>query len=212
MMYNEVIPTELILGAAVFKTSPEVSYHWGHQKELLNYLTVGKSYSQINAFDVFDTVGGFKNDAYKKCFKIDGEGEENKNWKQYPLVWFVKPSMTYSTAEHGIYSVPNARIIIALNNSNLHELNDTREKNSFPKLVPIANRLLDHFKKAQNIRFEDQKNPIFGFDKVPNYSTTDHKDNEAIDIWDAIVIEAKLLINTNCLTLKENNCGCRENQ
>ena len=61
------------------------------------------------------------------------------------------------------------------------------------------------FEQNQNLQ-----NPIFGFSKVPNYSTNDFKEGEAIDIWDAIVIEAKLIINTNCLDLepyKNSRCG-----
>lgn len=192
MIYNyEIVPTETAFGHVVAKTNPGVAFHWGHQKELLNYLKVGKSYSQINAFNDTEMV---------------------ENWKQYPLVWLVAPTMTFSTVDPGLYSVPNARLVIALNNPNLSHLNDRREKESFPILEPIANNLLKYWKRAQTVRFENQQNPIFGFSKVPNYSTSDFKENEALDIWDAIVIEAKLIINTNCLNLEPyKNSGCREN-
>lgn len=190
MIYNyEIVPTELAFGHVVEKANPGIAYHWGHQKELLNYLKVGKAHSQVNA--------------------IVDEAKPDQSWKQYPLVWLVMPTMSYSTAEAGIYNVPNARLVIALNNPHLSQLNIEREKESFSKLVPIANNILKQFKRVQSVRFENQQNPIFGFSKVPNYSTNDFKENEALDIWDAIVIEAKLIINTNCLNLE--NSGCREN-
>lgn len=189
MIYNyEIIPTERAFAHAVAKTNPGVAFHWGHQRELLNYLRVGKSQSQINAIE--DTA-------------------KPEAWKQYPLVWLVAPFKTFSTTQQGLFSVPNAKLVIAINNPNLAQLNNTREKESFPVIEKVANNLLTYFKKAQAVRFEDQQNPIFSFMKAPNYSAAEQNKNEAIDIWDAIVIEAKLLVNTNCLILTKTESECR---
>ena len=188
MIVNEIIPTELIIREVVSKVAPTAKYHWGHQLELLNYLTVGKSFSQGNA--------------------IQSKTTPKTVWKQYPLIWYNKPNKTTTTEEHGIYKLQNARLIIAINNPNLSHLNTQREVESFSKIEPIANALLSHFKRAQNLRFEDIQNPIFSFDKVPNYSHTQNG-YEGLDIWDAIVIEGNLLINTNCLDLEKIKSGCR---
>lgn len=194
MIFNAVIPTELIIQRALTLANKNTSFsfHWGHQKELNNYLLVGKSKSQINAFNDVDPV-------------------KNKTWKQYPLVWLVKPAMTYTTQEHGIYKIPKAKIVIAINSPELSKLNDVRERETFPKIEPIANNILSFFKRAQIVRFENQEKPIFGFDKLPNYSVSaNQNENESIDIWDAILIEADLLINTNCINLETLKSDCRE--
>lgn len=176
-----------MIGHAVEQSNEGVAYHWGNQMELNNYLKVGKSQSQINAIEI----------AGKPI------------WKQYPLVWFVKPAPTQSTDDGLIYRVLNARIVIAVNSPDLSKLNTEREKHTFPKIVPIADSLLSYFKRAQVVRFENQQNPVFSYDKVANYSTTQNASNTAIDIWDAIVIEANLLFNINCLSLTENICDSR---
>lgn len=139
-----------MIGHAVEQSNEGVAYHWGNQMELNNYLKVGKSQSQINAIEI----------AGKPI------------WKQYPLVWFVKPAPTQSTDDGLIYRVLNARIVIAVNSPDLSKLNTEREKHTFPKIVPIADSLLSYFKRAQVVRFENQQNPVFSYDKVANYSTS----------------------------------------
>lgn len=183
-----IIPTERIIGGSAHKSNPDVQYHYGDQFELLNYLKTGKSYSQTNSI--------------KKAGK--------EKWKQYPLIWFVQPVKTFSTVDKDIFLVRNARLIIALNNPNISWLNSKREKESFSKLEPIAENLLNYFGRSQYVRFENQKNPIYSFEKAPNYSTTEGKSNEALDIWDAIVIEANLLLNINCLKLENYEKICDE--
>ena len=66
--------------------------------------------------------------------------------------------------------------------------------------------VFDFFRKNRYVTFEDQQNPIYSFQKVPNYSHVDQ--NKTIDIWDAIVIEANLKIDINCLNLKQNEKIC----
>lgn len=183
-----IIPTERIIGGAVYQSNPTVNYHYGDQFELLNYLKTGKSFSQTNS--------------------IIKSGKAK--WKQYPLIWYVKPSMTTSTVDKDIFTLRNARIVIAINNPHLDWLNPEREKKSFIKLEPIAENLLNYFGRSQYVRFENQQSPIYSFDKVPNYSTTDGKSNEGLDIWDVIVIESNLLLNINCLKLEDYEKICDE--
>src|SRR5690606_37309172 len=185
MIYNWVPPVESVIEYAVLKSNPTIQYGYGNQYELLNYITVGKSKEQQNSI-------------------ID---EENPNeFVQYPLVWFV-PSRVYSLGEPEKFRVPNAKIIIAINNPHLDWLNPEREINSFSKLYPLVNSLLDFFHKNRYVTFENQLNPVYSFEKAPNYSHVDGK-NKTIDVWDAIVIEANLKFDINCLKLKQNEKNC----
>ena len=176
MMFKKIIPTERVIEYAVNQSNAGISYHYGNYNELNNYLKVGKSFGQ------------------QKSFIKSGK----KEWKQYPLIWFVKPAMAYSTNDELIYRIPNAKIIIAVNNPALSDLNTKREQTSFKIIEPIANRLIKYLFIAQYVKFEDN----FGFDKIPNYSVGDK--SASIDTWDAIILEGSISFDINCLDLVDS--------
>lgn len=174
MTFKKIIKTEEAVRYAVMQSNPGIKFHYGDYAELNNYLKVGKGDSQQNSF-------------------IVGNGKQL--FKQYPLVWFVKPAMAYTTDDELLYRIPRAKIIIAVNNPNISELNTKREDTSFKVIEPIANNLIKYLSRAQYVKFEGQ----FGFDKIPNYSVGD--ESASIDTWDAIVIEADLMFDVNCIGL-----------
>lgn len=183
-MFDWIPPVENVIEYAAFKSNPSVEYGYGNQYELLNYLTVGKSKEQGNAIIREPPAQPFE---------------------QYPLIWFV-PSKVFSLGEPEKFRIPNAVIIIAINNPHLDWLNPERETKSFSKLYPIIQNMFEYFKKNRYVTFEDQQNPVYSYLKVPNYSHGD--ENKAIDIWDAIVIEANLKFDINCLKLNEQRKNC----
>lgn len=184
MIYNWFPAIEKVIEYAAYKANPSVQYGYGNHFELLNYLTVGKSKEQGNSI-------------------INENGQDD--FIQYPLKWFV-PSKVYSLGEPEKFRIPNATIVLAINNPHLDWLNPERESKSFSKLYPVANNFFEFLKKNRYVTFEDQTKPIYNFQKFPNYSHVDK--NKTIDIWDAIVIEANLKFDINCLKLNENEKIC----
>ncbi len=183
MIFDWTPPVEKVIEYAIEQSNAGIQFGYGNQFELHNYLTVGKSKEQGNAI-----IEAGKTD-----------------FKQYPLIWFV-PAKVTSLGEPEKFRIPNATLIFAINNPHLDWLNPERESKSFSKLYPLINNLFDFFRKNRYVTFEDQQNPIYSFQKVPNYSHVDQ--NKTIDIWDAIVIEANLKIDINCLNLKQNEKIC----
>lgn len=176
-MFRGIIPIEQIVGYAVNKAVSGVQYHWGDSYELQKYLRVGKGMEQMNSF------GG--------------------DYKQYPLIWLVKPFMTAKLPDGKHYRVNRMRLLFSLNNQNMSELNTEREK-SFDVLVPLANDLLKFFTKSSIAYFPDRRNPEFSFDRVPNYSVQNK--SGAVDIWDALVLEMDLIVNSLCVDFDDFKC------
>lgn len=180
-------PLEKVIEYAAMKSNPGIQFGYGNQLELHNYLRIGKSKEQGNAI-------------------IE---EERKEFIQYPLIWFVPPTSTKMAKVvqlPNLFSFKNAVIIFALNNPNSEWLNPQREEESFSKLYPIADKFLDYLKKNRFVTFENSQKPEYGFGKEPNISHSDK--NKTIDVWDAIVIEANLKFDINCLKIEQHEKKC----
>lgn len=174
-----IIPTEKIIALAISKIVPDVNIGYGNRLELHKFLANGKALDHQN-------------------FIIS---TDEKNYKQYPLIWIVGSILTDSI-EDNLFLAKKARIIFSVNNACISDTNDQREVKSYSILSPIAEKAIERFTKSQLVGFEDKLNPKYSFFREPNYSEN-QKENATIDIWDALVIDTNLILNTNCLTHKE---------
>lgn len=179
---NRIIPIERIIGYGVSKAVSGFQYHYGNWNELNNYLKVGKGKEQMQAF--------------------------GQSFEQYPLIWLVKPFMTQKLPDGDFYKVDRMRLILAVNNQQISELNTDREARSFSILEPIANDILEHLTKSSIVYFPNRKKPEYGFDKVPNYPVNDK--SAGIDIWDTIVLEMPVIVDAKCLEFSDFNCDYNE--
>lgn len=179
-MESKILPVEQIIGHIIDGNKSEfalksptqsVSYSWGDQQEL-------------NAWII------------AKDKEIAGMRAFGKNKTKYPLIWMVTPIDGKIQLNENLFE--KVTFIICCD-TKAEWLNSTREKETMPMLTDLANLFLETLsqnKNAQIIRKNGQLDITFR--KVYNYSTNG-KESETVDIWDAIKLTFDLKINTNCL-------------
>ena len=117
----------------------------------------------------------------------------------YPIIWLVTGGETHSTKDGEI--TRDCRFIIAVRDTNVNELNDYRLRNSYLNFLnPLADRLLEGLRK---FRITDLPEQEYKLEKLPNYSDFDDNTktsakNKTIDLWDALTIDCKITMNSNC--------------
>lgn len=181
-MESKILPVEQIIGqiiddnmsAFVWKSPTQsVSYSWGDQQELNAWIIVkDKEIAGMRTFG----------------------GGVNKT--KYPLIFMVTPIDGKLLLRENLFE--KITFIICCD-TKAEWLNSTREKETMPMLTDIANtflEILSQNKNTQIIRRNGQLDVTFR--KVYNYSTNG-KESEAVDIWDAIKLTFDLKINVNCL-------------
>lgn len=179
-MESKILPVENIIEHILDKNKSEleaisptksVSYSWGDQQEL-------------NAWII------------SKDKEIAGMRTFGKNKTKYPLIFLVTPIDGKLLLRENLFE--KITFIICCD-TKAEWLNSTREKETMPMLTDLANlflEILSQDKNAQIIRKNGQLDVTFR--KVYNYSTNG-KESETVDIWDAIKLTFDLKINTNCL-------------
>lgn len=180
-MESKILPVENIIGQIIDDNKSEfvwksptqsVSYSWGDQQELNAWIIAkDKEIAGMRAF-----------------------GGSNKT--KYPLIWMVTPIDGKLLLRENLFE--RITFIICCD-TKAEWLNSTREKETMPMLTDLANtflEILSQNKNAQIIRKNGQLDVTFR--KVYNYSTNG-KESETVDIWDAIKLTFDLKINTNCL-------------
>lgn len=111
---------------------------------------------------------------------------------KYPLIWLLT-----GKSEHNILSseiTRNAKIVIATKSTNVNELNNFQYQNDYKNnLLIIEKWLITLFQKSGITKIEKNS---YTNEISPNYSIIT-KENGVIDIWNAIIIEAKIIMKTN---------------
>ena len=183
MTFN-LFPLEHVIGAVLKGTdfkevSPTkaVSYAWGDQVELMQWQVLkNKEVSGLRTFNM---------DVNPK----------------YPLVWLVQDyeGKQFSQRE---YIFTNLKFVICCD-TKAEWLNTTREKQTMPILEAICKKFLQGISENKNLSIKRENGfPAYTWRKIPNYSSGG-KENESLDIWDAIVLKFDLITNNNCLKLIE---------
>lgn len=190
-MSDQILDIEKILGFVIsgidfsgISPTGEISYSWGDQDELNQWMVMkDKEISGKRAFGV-------------------------KNNSKYPLIWMVTPIEGETTCDGNLFA--DLQLIVAMD-TKPEWLNSTRENETMPKLVRIANHLLSGIDQHKNASIL-KKNGIrkLKFKKIYNYqepSPEQYRDTEnrsaTLDPWDVVTLKFDLLINDNCLKTLE---------
>lgn len=110
------------------------------------------------------------------------------NTKKYPLIWLTDSWRAEETVPGLLFK--KVTFYIA-KNSKVETLNENRIPN-FENLYQVGNDMIKELKKWVKI----SQNSINYYEKA-NLSVKNQA--HATDIWDAIVIEMDIIINTNCI-------------
>ncbi|MXV39346.1 hypothetical protein GO491_11775 [Flavobacteriaceae bacterium Ap0902] len=168
-----IIDIQSILNHVIGDLSYEdlpISFSWGDQLELLQWIKTKDS--EIAALRAISV-----------------------NANKYPLVWLTPTKIRHS--ETGLKS--NITLIFA-QITEPEWLNETRWDRTMPFLSEVANHVLKTIDTSKHFQISRRDGYEIEYEYMPNYSTTQGKSNEALDIWDAIVVNFELLIKLNCLS------------
>ena len=180
-MEFKILPVEQIIGNILSANQSEflslsptmgISYSWGDMFELSQW---------ILAKD--DEISGLR------AFNLP-------NKSKYPLIFMVTPIDGKIMQNENLFEGIN--FIIACD-TKPEWLNQTRETETMPMLTNVANKFIEVISKDKNATIL-RKDGILNvkFKKVYNYSVN-KKENQTLDIWDAISLTFDLRINNNCL-------------
>lgn len=164
-------------------TIESINYSWGDESELINWLRLKDKKTQYDGS--FYTISGSNKISVLKR-------------KKYPLIWLVTPTtgVNYGDIKH----FENVSIIIC-SNTKEEWLNSTRWKKYMPMLQAIADNVIDKLRGSLRIKIDDNVLQ-YSFRNVPKYCITEKAGSEdeaiALDWWDAVVIEADLIVDDSC--------------
>ncbi|GAB0156226.1 hypothetical protein CHRYSEOSP005_14900 [Chryseobacterium sp. Alg-005] len=156
-----------------------ISYSWGDQQELNQWIIAKNS----------DIAG-------KRAFAI-------KNTSKYPLIWLITPYDGNILLKENV--IPSIKFIICSDTQG-EWLNSTREKETMPFLIDIANNLIEVISRHKNTSIINKASNPISFKKVYNYPVSKTVENveqvpeaETLDIWDAVTLKFDIKIDDNCL-------------
>lgn len=115
------------------------------------------------------------------------------NSKVYPLVWLIPPSVDESEDTATISS--NCRIVIATLSDKKERFNPFIYKTDYDNLLnPIKNNLIKALAKSSISEINHRR-----VKREPNYSVSKNNKGATIAVWNAILIDIKIVFNDNCL-------------
>lgn len=112
-----------------------------------------------------------------------------KEVPKYPLIWLVEGWEGIKVVSG--FEMRKVIFHIAVN-SNIPDLNENR-KPQFNILYQVANDFIDQM-QYRGVKVL----PNLKYTKRANFSVT-KRESHTIDIWDTLIIQTELLINTNCI-------------
>lgn len=188
-MVSKILPVEQIVGYILNENntdfwgcSPtnEVSYSWGDQQELTAWILAKDN--EISGMRAF--------------------GKANKS--KYPLIFMVAPLDGEILHSENYF---RGITFIVCCDTQAEWLNSTRENKTMPMLTNLANKLIEILSKSKYSEIiKENGTPKVTYRKIYNYPLSNvrnfaqvSKQNETIDIWDAITLKFDLKINNNCL-------------
>lgn len=181
-MESKILPAEQIIGFILSENSEkfygisptnEVSYSWGDQQELTQWILAKDN-----------EIGGMR-----------AFGKMNKS--KYPLIFMNTPLDGEVLFQENLFK--GISFVICCK-TEAEWLNSTREVKTMPMLTNIANRFIEVISTSKYAEIiKENGSPKVTFKKVYNYSVSGTKENETIDIWDAVSLKFDLKINNNCL-------------
>lgn len=160
---------KFVIGDLTFDENYPISFAWGDQLELMQWIKT-------------------------KDEEIASLRAISQNATKYPLVWLTPTRVRHDNAD--------LRANITLIFAQITEpewLNATRWNKTMPFLADVSNFVLNTIDKSKHFQIVKTQNYEVNYEYMPNYSTTNGKDNEGLDIWDAIVVNFDLIIKLNCL-------------
>src|SRR5690606_6956350 len=111
---------------------------------------------------------------------------------KYPLIWLVEGWKGVKV----VSGIEFTGVVFHISvNSNIPDLNVNR-KPQFDVLFDVSNKFINQLKYA-GVKIL----PELEYTKRANFSVSkrEQKETYTIDVWDTIIIQTKLLINTNCI-------------
>lgn len=136
-------------------------------------------------------------DALKKWIENKNKEQVNKalginDATKYPLIWLVEGWDGVKV----VSGIEFTNVVFHISvNSNIPSLNEDR-KPQFDILFEVANNFINQLKYA-GIKVL----PELKYTKRANFSVSKRgqKESYTIDVWDTIIVQTNLLINTNCI-------------
>jgi len=156
--------------------------------DILDLLPVVKD-ANDNEFKPFYNWG--TQDVLNKYLTIE------KNQLNYPLIWLVNGKDEYDEFRQKAKR-NNARLVIAMHSDKVDEFNPFIYQTDYKM---ILNPLLDNIIKAlERSNISNIYEGSYSIERLPNYSVTSRGDkNKTVDIWNAIVFDCSIEINSKCL-------------
>lgn len=141
--------------------------------------------------------------SHKELLKVLKKRSEN-NSLIYPMLWLVMP---FTEDIFTNYTKSDFRVVLAMNNKNVNQFNDERNKYTYRLyLNPYIDLIKQSLIKANTIDLITKSGNIFNFftqTKYPQYGVPEDFDgsdqNKTFHFWDAIVLDFEAKINSNCL-------------
>lgn len=186
---KHIVDLETMLGYKLSKvdfssiTDDSISYSWGDESELINWIKLKDDKTKYG--------GNF--------YTISGTDKVNVNQKKkYPLVWLVTPVLGENQGDIKHF---NRVSLIVCTNTTEEWLNSTRWNKHIPMLQAIADNIIDKLKGSVRIV---RNNGVlnYSYRTIPKYSVSEsggkESESKALDIWDAVVIDLELIIDSSC--------------
>lgn len=184
---KHIVDLETLLGWRLSKidfssvTDCCINYSWGDQKELIKWIHHKDAKQQFEGN--FFTISGNSNIPIGKR-------------KKYPLIWLSTPNLTGQSVGTGVM-YRNVDIIIATDTKEEY-LNSTRWKKHQHFLQAIGNEIIEKLGGGVKV-YKDDGVLQYGYANKPNISAdSSGEESKAIDLWDAVVINADLIVNKEC--------------
>lgn len=118
---------------------------------------------------------------------------QNDRKNPYPLIYNVSNKYSIEGRREYINYNPLS-LVIATRNANTDWHNGNRWATSYKEvLFPVVDLIVQLFKKGQIFQWDGE----FTLYEFPNYGNG--KENETTDIWDALRLDTRIIINDKCL-------------
>ncbi len=112
--------------------------------------------------------------------------------KKYPLIWLVEGWK----AKQDLSGYKFTKVVFYISvNSKVDTLNENRVPN-FDEIYKVANDFVSKLRLVLKIAEKS-----IGYEEKANFSVKKGNDGKAltIDVWDTLIVEMDLIVNTNCL-------------
>jgi len=147
-------------------------------------------FDQLPAIDGFKPVYKWGNE-YHLLAQLKAFADSKKT--PYPLIYQTS-NQSHQFEQGGEECTTRLRLVLACQNTMTELLNENRWAMSYRNILfPLAQNIIKAFNRAGIFYWEKE----YDLTEFPNYGAGE--ENHTSDIWDALVFEADLRIDANCI-------------